>query len=150
MLPITIREMREDDIADVLSIEIENSPSPWTRVAFYEELCKPHSLVRVAVCRGKIVGYICASLVIDEGHILNLSVHSIFRRMGIAKRLVHDVLSSLREKGCTKIFLEVRASNRIAIEVYSKFHFIVTGRRRDYYRNPLEDAILMEYTFPGE
>jgi ribosomal-protein-alanine N-acetyltransferase len=143
MLPLILREMKEEDIMDVLSIEVESFTTPWTRVSFYEEIYNPLSISRVALLKGKIVGYICASIVMDEGHILNVTVHPLYRMIGIATTMIADVLAHMVNLECSKVFLEVRASNRAAIEMYRGFNFEELARRRDYYRHPREDAIVM-------
>jgi ribosomal-protein-alanine N-acetyltransferase len=143
MLPLMLREMKEEDIMDVLSIEVESFTTPWTRASFYEEIYNPLSISRVALLKGKIVGYICASIVMDEGHILNVTVHPLYRMIGIATTMIADVLAHMVNLECSKVFLEVRASNRAAIEMYRGFNFEELARRRDYYRHPREDAIVM-------
>jgi ribosomal-protein-alanine N-acetyltransferase len=122
---------------------VESFTTPWTRVSFYEEIYNPLSISRVALLKGKIVGYICASIVMDEGHILNVTVHPLYRMIGIAKMMIADVLAHMVNSECSKVFLEVRASNRAAIEMYRGFNFEELARRRDYYRHPREDAIVM-------
>lgn len=143
VLTVSIREMTDDDIGEVLHIEFLSSPSPWRREAFYAELCDSHSIAWVAEHEGDIVAYICGSLVIDEGHILNVSVHPLYRRRGVARTLVEQMLSHLAGRGCTKAFLEVRESNVPARAMYRSVAFVELSRRRDYYRNPVEDAIVM-------
>lgn len=143
MRSISLRQMTDDDIGEVLRIEFLSSPSPWRREAFYGELCNPHSIVWVAEQDGSIVGYICGSLVIDEGHILNVSVDPFYRRRGIARILVKELLLHLAERGCGKVFLEVREGNVSARALYESVLFTELSRRRGYYSNPVEDAIIM-------
>ena len=93
--------------------------------------------------KGKVAGYLCAGLIMDEGHILNLAVGPGMRRTGIASVLIGDVIDRLRERGCRFLFLEVRDSNTAAREIYRKFGFKVIGIRKNYYVSPVEDAIIM-------
>lgn len=143
MVPLVIRKMSEDDLPDVLDIETISSVRPWTRRAFYEELYNPHSFVFVCLLEGRMTAYICISQVIDEGHILKISVHPNYRRFGIATRLMNHALSFLRSNGCRRVFLEVRTGNRPAIEMYRKIGFDEVRRRIAYYREPTEDALEM-------
>lgn len=137
--------MREDDLETVLSIEVVGFTTPWSLTSFYDELRNPLSILKVAESNGNVVGYVCASYVLSEGHLMNLAVSVLYRKMGIASLLVRSVLSDLKEYGCETVYLEVRASNKIAVSMYEKLDFIQYDKRRDYYRDPREDAILMRY-----
>lgn len=148
MLPVIIREMKEEDLGAVASIEVESFTAPWSVTSFMEELGNPRSKLRVAEYNGEVVGYICLSLVHDEGHILDLAVCPLYRNLGVAKALVENGLTYLREHGCLRVFLEVRASNKSALGLYRRFGFKVSARRKDYYRTPREDAIVMTLDFP--
>lgn len=142
-LPVIIREAKEEDINDIISIEMESFTAPWTRESHCEEMSNPLSVLRVAEYNDNLVGYICASIFHDEGHILNLASHPLYRRMGVAKALVKDIISYIRDHGGKKIFLEVRTSNMIAVQLYNGLGFEITARRKDYYRTPREDAVVM-------
>jgi len=144
MTPLVIRKMTEDDLADVLTIEVMSNARPWTRGAFYQEFYNPHSFLFVSEMKGRIVSYICISCVIDEGHILKIAVHPVYRRLGIASRLVQYAIDFFRSQECVKVFLEVRAGNRSALALYRKLGFVEVRRREGYYREPLEDALEME------
>jgi ribosomal-protein-alanine N-acetyltransferase len=136
--------MREDDLETVFSIEIVGFTTPWTRTSFYDELRNPLSISKVAESNGNVVGYVCASHIHNEGHLLNLAVSVLYRRMGIACLLVRTVLKDLKAYGCEKVYLEVRASNKIAVSMYEKLDFIQYDKRKNYYRNPREDAVIMK------
>jgi ribosomal-protein-alanine N-acetyltransferase len=86
---------------------------------------------------------IVAWLIVDEGHVATLATHPDFRGQGIAKRLLSYALRRLVEEGARSSFLEVRESNTVAQAMYRKFGFEETGRRRHYYKDNNEDAILM-------
>jgi ribosomal-protein-alanine N-acetyltransferase len=144
---ITIRPMTKDDLYEVLAIEKASFPSPWSMALFLAELNSPHSFPMVAVdSAARIVGFICPTLVIDEGHILDVAVDPAFRGRGIGRLLVEKVLDECRLQGAEFVSLEVRTSNSTAISLYRQLGFIVTGRRKGYYENG-EDALLMEYIF---
>lgn len=143
MRQVLIRSMREEDIPEVARIEQLSFPTPWSGASFLTELAKPASIALVAEAGDTVIGYICADQVLDEGHILTLAVRPEFRGMGIARSLVGRAAEGLKERLCRFLFLEVRASNRIAKRLYEGMGFRVVGRRKGYYVSPNEDAIIM-------
>lgn len=145
MEDIAIREMVDTDIPSVIVIERISFSTPWSETSFFNEVYNPKSTAKVAVMKDSVVGYICANQVADEGHILNLAVRPDLRRRGIAKALVRDILAELKENECRFIYLEVRMSNLIAIELYTRLGFVVVGTRKQYYNEPKEDAVIMMF-----
>jgi ribosomal-protein-alanine N-acetyltransferase len=143
MLEILLREMQAADISEVMEIERISFTTPWSENAFLKEIHKLYSLTKVAVLGDKVIGYICANYIMDEGHIMNLAVHHNFRRRGIGTKLLEKVLNELKENECRYIYLEVRFSNVRARNFYKRFGFRVAGIRRNYYTSPIEDAALM-------
>lgn len=95
----------------------------------------------------EIAGYVWAQTVLDEGYIGNVAVLPAFRRMGIADGLMQALAGAARERGLSFLTLEVRASNLPAIALYEKNGYVPAGRRRNYYADPKEDAILMTLNF---
>ena len=91
----------------------------------------------------KIVGYICANQVLDEGHILNVTVHPEHRGQGMAAELLRYMIGILAERACKVIFLEVRISNEAALRMYEKAGFRIIAVRKGYYTSPDEDAVIM-------
>lgn len=140
---LIIRELLEHDLPDVVEIENISFTIPWSKTLFFNEIYKQRSIAKVAIIGEKIVGYICANFVADEAHILNLAVHPDFREKGIAKTLVKNILEDLKETDCRFLYLEVRASNNAARELYEGFGFSVVGTRKKYYNKPEEDAVVM-------
>ncbi len=145
---LIIRGMTEKDIQAVTEIERMSFSTPWSAASFYNEIYNPHSTAKVAVVEEacsvqRVVGYICANQVSDEGHILNLAVHPDFRKKGIAKNLVKDILEDLKETTCRFLYLEVRISNYPARKLYEGFGFNIVGIRKGYYNEPKEDAVIM-------
>lgn len=138
-----ILDMQPDDLPEVLRIEQTSCSAPWSETLFFNEIRNLHSRPRVAKIEGKVVGYLCSGLIVDEGHILNLAVHPDFRNCGIASALISDTVGYLKQEGCRFIFLEVRSSNRAAIKMYERFNFRTMGIRKDYYTSPVEDAVIM-------
>jgi ribosomal-protein-alanine N-acetyltransferase len=135
--------MREEDIAAVVAIERTSFSLPWSELSFTKELFKPRSIPKVAVIDDVVVGYMCIEYVMDEGHILNLAVHPDYRKRRIAAALAEDAIEELRQKACRCIYLEVRASNHAARNLYENFGFRMVGSRKSYYVDPVEDAVIM-------
>lgn len=140
ILPLT-----EEDIEAVLKIEEDSFPKPWSRNIFIKELKNPVSyslagwITREA--SDQLAVYVFFWVVEGEAHILNLTVRSEFRRLGLAKRMLDFTLHFMREKGVEDIFLEVRKSNKAAISLYEIFGFRVFYERKNYYVD--EDALVM-------
>lgn len=143
MVEVVIRNMKEDDVRVVARIEKMSFSLPWSETSFLSEIHKPRSLPEVALLNETIVAYICADYVGDEGHILTLAVHPDYRRRGIANVLVGHIIEQLRQRGCMFLYLEVRASNQIAKNLYQSFGFRIVGTRKNYYVAPVEDAVIM-------
>jgi len=119
------------------------SVRPGRRTLFYSEVYGKYSIARVAIINERIVGYIIARLILDEGHLLDLAVCPEFRMRGIARMLMEDVISGLQINRCKAFFLEVRALNSVALKLYEEAGFRVIGTRKNYYKAPVEDACIM-------
>ncbi len=139
--------MKKENIEQVLAIEQTSFTKPWSKNLFLSEFRSPSvSMLMVAlgdVPVRSVVGYIVCWIVADELHILNLAVDQSFRRRGIAKKLVLSALKEAHQKGVKRAFLEVRSSNTAAKKLYSDLGFSGTSVRRDYYEEPIEDALVM-------
>ena len=140
---ILIRDLRPEDVAEVLAIEKASFTTPWSEILFMNEIFKPRSLPKAAMIEEKLVGYICANYLLDEGHILNVTVNPDFRKQGVASRLVQYMIDLLNKEGCLTIFLEVRISNEAALKMYEKAGFRIISARKAYYTLPIEDAVIM-------
>jgi [ribosomal protein S18]-alanine N-acetyltransferase len=126
----------------VHAIELEANPTPWSRKAFENELANPQSVFRVILGDGEVVGFGAYWHCFDEAHIVNVAVAADFRRQGLARKLIQELLSAARAQGIVCATLEVRASNEAAIRLYESFGFKTVARRRKYYPNA-EDALVM-------
>ncbi|SRR6266542_2451971 len=143
-MKLTIRKMTLDDVPAVIELDQKSFSLPWPERSFRFELTdNPASRCWVAELDGKMVGMIVVWLIVDEAHVATLATHPDFRRQGIAKTLLSHTLRRLIEEGARSSFLEVRESNFVAQEMYRKFGYKEVGRRRRYYRDNDEDAILM-------
>ncbi|MDH4232026.1 MAG: ribosomal protein S18-alanine N-acetyltransferase [Nitrospirota bacterium] len=140
---MVINDMKVEDLPEILAIENASFETPWSETLFYNELFKAVSVTRVARIGRRVAGYLCANIIIDEGHILNLAVHPDFRGGGIASRLIEEIISVMRAGSCRSVFLEVRVSNETARKMYEKFGFALLGTRKAYYLSPVEDAVVM-------
>jgi [ribosomal protein S18]-alanine N-acetyltransferase len=102
-----------------------------------------YALFLVAEAGDGIAGYVVALDAADEGEILNLAVSESGRRRGLGRALVQQIIEVLSGRGVTKVYLEVRESNAPARALYTAFGFREVGRRKQYYRRPVEDAIVL-------
>ncbi|MBE6607470.1 MAG: ribosomal-protein-alanine N-acetyltransferase [Ruminococcaceae bacterium] len=145
-------QIRPFDIAfldEVSEIENISFSVPWSKNSF--EDCLKNRLIDFFVaalpndmCEARVAGYIVILTVAPECEILNVAVSPEFRRMGIAEKLLRYVSDRAAEKNCDTLMLEVRESNAAARALYEKIGFYPVGRRKGYYSNPVEDAILMD------
>lgn len=150
-LDFHVHPFHSRDLDDVLAIEQESFSEPWTRGMFEAELMgNPFGRFLGAFCHSemppakRLLGYICYWVVFDELRLMNLAVQPDHRRQGIASHLVRHAVEEGITQGTTRALLEVRAGNRLAQKLYQTLGFQQYGRRRSYYTNPDEDAILMQ------
>jgi [ribosomal protein S18]-alanine N-acetyltransferase len=144
---LLIRRAGLADVAAIWAIEQLSFPTPWSRWSFLAELGhrNSHTLVAgpLAPQPWQTWGYLIFWVVLDEMHILNLAVHPHYRRRGIARRLLAQGLARARTLGAELAWLEVRPSNRAARALYKSMGFNEVGRRRHYYDDTKEDALLL-------
>jgi len=145
-MPVAIRSAALNDVSAILAIE-QQAPGAahWT----FEEYNKlvGSGVVLVAEEAGKLRGFICAKAVAGEWEIENVAVAAEFLRRGIADELVRELIRRAESEAASAILLEVRESNLPARGLYEKHGFREVGRRRVYYRDPVEDAILYALRF---
>lgn len=142
--------MRVEDLDEVLEIERASFSMPWSRGAFTYEI-ERNRVARCWVMRedGRVAGYLCLWEVADELHITNVAVHPAYRRRGIARELLAAVLDDAVRRSLSVVGLEVRPTNAEARALYESFGFQVVGRRRGYYYDTGEDALIMEARLPS-
>ena len=141
--PFVIRKMANRDISQVLKIEKASYPSPWTDIAFANEIASRSSVTIVAMETTFLVGYLVAWIVVDHVHVANIAVVFNNRRRGIGSVMMRWLLAESGQKGCIASTLEVRKSNKAAQSMYSELGYRSVAIRKAYYRNPLEDAVVM-------
>ena len=148
---IEVREMRYEDLDEVMKIENVCFAIPWTRESMQGELFSLMKFYYVALFDGKIAGYGGMWHVVTEGLITNIAVSPDYRRMGVGSAIVDALMNTAEEKEMLGVTLEVRVSNEAAIKLYKKHGFVVTGTRKKYYSDNNEDAYLMwNYLIPIE
>jgi ribosomal-protein-alanine N-acetyltransferase len=137
--------MRPEDLDEVLVIERASFSMPWSRGAFLYEM-QQNRVARCWVMReeGRVVAYLCLWEIADELHVTNIAVHPGARRRGLARMLLRGILDDSRGRGFRAVGLEVRPSNQHALALYDSLGFRVVGRRRGYYYDTGEDALVME------
>ena len=142
-----ITNMRQEHVAQVAALEKLCFRDPWSENSVASELNNPLSLWLVAVDGERVAGYVGSQTVMEESDMMNVAVHPDYRKQGIATALIVGLVEELRKRGSRCLTLEVRASNETAISVYRKLDFQEVGRRKNYYRNPREDALIMRKEF---
>jgi ribosomal-protein-alanine N-acetyltransferase len=148
---LSLGPMTLDDLDDVLGIERASFQTPWSRGAFRYELTENRVARSVIVRFGQqLTGYLCLWEIGHEIHITNLAVHPSFRRRGIARVLLGSILEEARRTGVELVFLEVRPTNVEALALYESLGFRVIGRRKGYYFDTGEDALVMEARLGAE
>jgi len=140
--------MRERDLIGVVEIEEASGLNRWGHEAYKRELFTNENSVML-VARNcftgpSVIGFFAGWIVEDELHVNNVASHGEFRRIGIGRGLMEAATDEALRRGVKQILLEVRASNKPAQLLYSELGFKLVGRRRDYYRLPIEDALVMK------
>ena len=138
-----ITKMTESHVAQVALLEKLCFADPWSEKSIASELDNQWALWLVALERDEVVGYIGSQTAVDETDVMNVAVHPDQRRKGIAEALIEMLTKQLQEQGSHALMLEVRASNAPAIALYEKIGFRQVGLRKNYYRNPKEDALIL-------
>ncbi len=136
--------MQEEHLAGLAEIERACFHAPWSENALREELGKGIFLVAVDA-QGVPVGYVGCQTVLDEGYITNVAVLPAHRRYGVARQLLQQLAQCAVEQALSFVTLEVRASNAPAIALYTKAGYVPVGQRKNFYRAPTEDAVLMTW-----
>lgn len=140
---MTVRLMNKQDVVQVEEIEKQNFSEPWSAQAFLDTIKKKRRFYFVAVEDGVIQGYCGMWDVAGEGQITHVAVDKGYRRRGVAKAMLREMLEIGLSNGITAFTLEVRVSNQPAIELYKSQGFEEAGIRRDFYDLPKEDAVIM-------
>lgn len=147
----SIDPMRERDLIQVVEIEEASGLNRWGYDAYRRELfTNPNSIMLVArnlVLGPPVIGFFAGWIIEDELHVNNVAAHQDFRRIGVGRSLMEAAMDEASSRGVSHVILEVRASNEAAQLLYKDLGFSFIGRRRDYYRLPTEDALVMKLKF---
>ena len=142
-----VRRLTYSDLPSVLSIERRSFPTPWSLAMFVLELSKPSGICLAAASDQGLAGYLVCSRYADVWHLMNVAVTPDARRQGIATMLMRNLFDSAGSDA--RYTLEVRTSNEEAIAMYRRFGFRPAGRRRRYYHDNGEDALIMWLDSPA-
>lgn len=142
---VVIRDMANTDLPSVLVVAQQSFSTPWKINSFKHEIENKEAILKVALSASELVGYVCIRTLLDVTHIMDIAVLSEYRQQGIGSRLLQDALNTLQHTSpdVRQVTLEVRESNSSAIRLYNKHGFSVKGKRKGYYKNPVEDALIM-------
>lgn len=140
---LTIIPLQPCHIDDLVQLEQQCFSVPWSRESLASELLNAHAVYWVAQLNGKTAGYLGMHHILDECDITNIAVSPDCRRRGIGSRLVFEAACYGMRVGAKQLFLEVRESNQAAFALYRSFDFVPAGRRKNYYSQPREDAVIM-------
>ena len=138
-----IIRMNQSHVASIGEIEKLCFSDPWSEKSIASELTNKLSLWLVALDGDRVAGYIGSQSVLDGADMMNVAVHPDYRRKGIGNALVERLVAELKQTPVKFLMLEVRASNEAAIALYTNLGFARVGLRKNYYRNPKEDAYIM-------
>lgn len=143
MLKANILELKNEDVLVVAEIEKECFSKPWSEKAIKAAINDDLSHFIVAKIGNEVVGYGGMYSVMGEGYIYNIAVKRKYRKFGIGTNIVNELVNYSKIKSLNFLSLEVRKSNTPAINLYSNCGFKKIGNRKNFYTNPLEDAIIM-------
>ncbi len=148
--PVALRTMSAADVATVVAIEAEAFTSPGKEDTFLALLDRDAVELIVLVDGDDVIGYAVVWCILDQGELSNIAVAGSHRGRGLGRKLLAHAVDVARSRGVAHMFLEVRVSNRAARDLYRSAGFVELGRRRNYYDQPREDAVLMQLALvPG-
>lgn len=152
LIPVTVRagvrlrRAMPADVDAIHAIEQVSFADPWSRESFAqlaERALRSEVSFRVAEVDGQVAGYLVGWFAADEGELANIAVAPAWRGHGVASALLDELLAAAASRAVTAVYLEVRESNARARALYAARGFEAVGRRRGYYRRPVEDALVL-------
>ena len=138
-----IREMQRTDLFAVVALEQACGLSSWGIAGYEHELTNSAAILLTASLQQQFAGYFSGRVMADEFELFSIAVLPEFRRQGIGLKLLKSGLNELHQRGIYRCFLEVRAANISAQILYRQCGFVPMGRRRNYYYDPVDDAVMM-------
>lgn len=149
-MEIVIRPMTEADLSDCAAVEA-TALDAWNEAQLAEELESQRSggaaRLFTAEADGKARGIAVFQLAADEASLYAITVDPALRRQGVGRKLLSQSLAALKEEGAESCYLEVRAQNPAARQLYEALGFETAGMRRNFYKNPADDAVIMRFEF---
>lgn len=139
----SIRRLRREDVADVAELERKIFSDAWSERAILETLDQKQTMLLAAYEDKKMIGYVILYYVLEDGEIARIAVADGYRRQGVATLMLREMAILCRDIGVSKILLDVRESNAAAYAFYERRGFVRDGIRKNFYSNPVENAILM-------
>lgn len=139
-------QMHADDLPEVVTIENDVYPHPWSRGNFLDSLYSSYETWTLRDAHGALAGYFLMMYAVDEAHLLNITVRRGLHGRGLGRLQLDKVSALARERGMRSVLLEVRPSNLRALAVYKRYGYVQIGIRKGYYPaadNTREDAIVM-------
>jgi [ribosomal protein S18]-alanine N-acetyltransferase len=145
---LTFSKLQEAYLDEVMSIELEAYPEPWSRGMFVQDINNPNAHMYMAFLDGALVGYVGLWRVADEAHITSVTIRKEHRGCGLGRQLLSFILAIASSLELHTATLEVRESNVRAQNLYRTMGFSAIGRRKRYYARTNEDAIIMARQVP--
>ena len=140
---MTIISMTSAHVAQIAELEKRCFNDPWSENSIASELNNRLSCWLVALEGDVVIGYVGSQTVLGETDMMNIAVHPDYRNQGVAKNLIQTLMDTLSGQGSHSLMLEVRQSNEPAKNLYASLGFETVGIRKNYYRNPKEDALIL-------
>ena len=140
---LTVRNMIESDVEAIASMESTVFSDAWTAKSIEDTYNQSQAFIVVAELDDKPAGYCMVYFVLDEGEIARIAVDDRFRRQGVGRKILEQVEIICKEKGITRLMLDVRESNKSAQDFYTSMGFEEDGIRKNFYELPKENAVLM-------
>ena len=145
---LSIHLMNEKDVDEVLNISNLSLKESWSKESLLKEVTNPLAKYFLVKDNNKnILGFAGVWIIVDEGHITNVAIHPNFREKGLGTYLMNALIKGCKAEKCNSITLEVRESNVPALKLYEKLGFKAAGKRKKYYSDNNEDAIIMWFIF---
>ena len=144
LLDVKLVRLEPEHLPRVLKIENRCFSQPWSEASFLKLTDNPDSLCLCALVLGRVIGYSCCWILIESAELGNIAVDPDYQSRSVGRKLLSETIKICRRRKVASLFLEVRVSNRKAIELYELFGFTKVGLQRNYYTQPVEDALIMK------
>ena len=145
-----IRRSHPDDATQIAEAEELIFSDPWSRRAIIDVMCSEGAMCYTAIENGEVIAYLIGKVIAPEGEIYRIATLPHKRGRGIAYRLLDYAVKTERGRGLESLFLEVRSHNAPARALYNAYGFIEVGIRKNYYKDPTDDAIIMLKSSPAD